>query len=44
MWLRTCLSARIFMLAMANAMAHVYYELLLLDGHQAAFARELVFH
>lgn len=26
------------MLGMANAMAHVYYELLILDGHQDAFA------
>lgn len=38
MWLNTCPSARIFMLGMANAMAHVYYELLILDGHQDAFA------
>lgn len=44
MWLSTCRSARIFMLGMANAMAHVYCELLILDGHQAEFAQGLEFH
>lgn len=32
------------MLGTANTMAHVYYKLLVLDGHQAAFAQGLEFH
>lgn len=44
LWLSTRPSACIFMLGSANAMAHVYYELLILDGHQAAFAWRLEFH
>lgn len=43
MWLSTCPSARIFMSGMTNAVAHVYRELLILDGHQAAFVWGLEF-
>lgn len=38
MWLSTRPSARVFMLGTANAMAHVYYKLLILDLYQVAFA------
>lgn len=44
MWLSTRPSACIFMLGMANAIAHVYYKRLILDGHQVVFAQGLEFN
>lgn len=38
MWLSTRPSASVFMLGTANAMAHVYYKLFILDLYQVAFA------